>query len=418
MPLKIASVNKEGLAAKYGLRAGNTIISINNESINDFLDLQFHSAEEILAIYFKDNSGELKQTEIHQNWETPIGIEPVAYKCRTCTNDCIFCFVDQMPANLRKTLYIKDDDYRLSFAFGNYITLTNLSQKNYDRIIHQKLSPLYISVHTTNPQLHQKMFRYKHDFSILEQLKYLSDNGIKLHTQIVIVPGWNDGNELENTLKDLTSPDLNILSIGIVPVGITKYRKSLTKISKVSSELAEQLLGISQKYSRTYCSDEIYLLADRELPNQYFYNDYPQLENGIGMLRLFSENWKNNKEKFINEIKKNDKKLVFVSGKLAYNFISEITNEINHILSNKARVFSITNNFFGETVTVTGLLTASDILSQLSIEKGEIIVISSNVFNDDGYTLDNVHKKKLKYKLKSNLLIVDEEFFNWELFLT
>ncbi|MCK4695482.1 MAG: DUF512 domain-containing protein, partial [Candidatus Cloacimonetes bacterium] len=328
-----------------------------------------------------------------------------------------FCFVDQMPANLRKTLYIKDDDYRLSFAFGNYITLTNLSQKDYDRIISQKLSPLYISVHTTNPQLHKRTFRYKQNFNILKKLEYLSDNGIELHTQIVIIPHWNDCYELENTLKDLTSPYLKVLSIGIVPVGITKYRKSLTKISKVSSELAEQLLGISQKYSRTYCSDEIYLLADRELPNQYFYNDYPQLENGIGMLRLFSENWKNNKEKFINEIKKNDKKLVFVSGKLAYNFISEITNEINHILSNKARVFSITNNFFGETITVTGLLTASDILSQLSIEKGEIIVISSNVFNDDGYTLDNVHKKKLKYKLKSNLLIVDEEFFNWELFL-
>ena len=414
MPLKIASVNKDGLAAKYGLRVGDIIISINNESINDFLDLQFHSAEEILAIYFKDNSGELKQTEIHQNWETHLGIEPVAHKCRTCTNDCIFCFVDQMPANLRKTLYIKDDDYRLSFAFGNYITLTNLSQKDYDRIISQKLSPLYISVHTTNPQLHKRTFRYKQNFNILKKLKFLSDNGIELHTQIVIIPHWNDGYELENTLKDLTSPYLKVLSIGIVPVGITKYRKSLTKISKVSLELAEQLLEISRKYPRTYCSDEIYLLTDRELPNQVFYNDYPQLENGIGMLRLFSENWKKNKEKFISEIKKNDKKLVFVTGKLAYSFISKITNEINQVLPNKTRVFPIINEFFGETVTVTGLLTASDILSQLSIEKDEKVVISSNVFNDDGYTLDNVHKKKLKYKLKTNLLIVDEEFFNWE----
>ncbi|MCK4312320.1 MAG: DUF512 domain-containing protein [Candidatus Cloacimonetes bacterium] len=414
MPLKIASVNKDGLAVKYGLRVGDTIISINNQSVEDFLDLQFHSAEEVLSINFKDNSGDLKQAEIHQNWETPLGIEPVVHKCRTCTNDCIFCFVDQIPTGLRKTLYIKDDDYRLSFTFGNYITLTNLSPKDYDRIIHQKLSPLYISVHTTNPLLHKRMFRYKQNFNIMEKLKFLSDNRIELHTQIVIVPGWNDGNELESSLKDLISPDLNILSIGIVPVGITKYRKSLTKISKVSSELAEQLLEISQKYPRTYCSDEIYLLADRELPNQVFYNYYPQLENGIGMLRLFSANWKKNKEKFISEIKKNDKKLVFVTGKLAFNFISEIASEMNQVYPDKIRVFPVINKFFGKTVTVTGLLTASDILHQLSVEKNETVVISSNVFNDDGYTLDNVHKKKLKYKLKTNLLIVDEEFFNWE----
>ena len=414
MPLKIATVNPKGLAAEYGLRAGNTIISINNQSVEDFLDLQFHSAEEVLSIHFKDNSGELKQTEIHQNWETPLGIEPVAHKCRTCTNDCIFCFVDQMPANLRKILYIKDDDYRLSFAFGNYITLTNLSQKDYDRIIHQKLSPLYISVHTTNPLLHKRMFRHKQDFNILKKLEYLSDNGIELHTQIVIVPGWNDGNKLENTLKDLTSPDLNILSVGIVPMGITKHRKSLTKISKVSSRLAEQLLEISQKYPRTYCSDEIYLLADRELPPQDFYDGYPQLENGIGMLRLFSANWKKNKARFIKEIKRINKKLVFVTGKLTFNFISKIANEINQVLPNKTRVSPITNKFFGKTVTVTGLLTASDILSQLYVEKDEIIVISSNVFNDDCLTLDNVQKRKLKQIFNTVLLIVDEEFFNWE----
>ncbi len=193
--------------------------------------------------------------------------------------------------------------FALSFVYGNFITLTNLTQKDIERIIAQKLSPLYISVHTTNPILHKELMGYRIDFNILEQLNFLRKNGIELHTQIVIIPGLNDGNELINTLQDLTSMD--VLSVGIVPVGLTKFRNSLQKIQTVNSKLAKQIIKISRIFPKTYCSDEIYILANQQIPPEDFYDNYPQLENGIGMIRLLLENWKKNKKRFINEIRKN-----------------------------------------------------------------------------------------------------------------
>lgn len=413
--LKIAKIQPDSLAEDAGLQASDKIISINDHPISDFLDLQFYSADETLSINFQNHIGEFKHTVIQQDWNIPIGIEPETHKCRTCVNDCVFCFVDQMPFDLRKSLYIKDDDFRLSFAFGNFITLTNLSKKDLKRIIEQKLSPLYISVHTTNPDLHRKMLRNKQDFNILEKLKFLSENGISLHTQIVIIPGWNDDKELASTLKHLTSPDLNVLSVGIVPVGLTKFRNSLTKIAKVNTKLAKDLLDISAKYSRTYCSDETYLLAGKDIPADTFYDDYPQLENGIGMLRMFSENWKINKDKFLKEIESIDNNLVFITGSLAFNFISGFAREINNILPGKSRTIKIKNNFFGESVTVTGLLTAKDIISQSDLKQNEIPVVSSNIFNDDGVTLDDFRQEKLCKKMNSSLFILDEEFNCWKL---
>ncbi len=413
MPLTIDSILRGSLAAQEGLQANDIIISINKNPINDFLDLQFFGAEESLLIEYRNSEKATKKIFIHQDFEKSLGIIPIPHKCRTCINDCIFCFIDQMPSYLRKSLYLKDDDYRLSFIYGNFITLTNLAQKDIERIIAQKLSPLYISVHTTNPNLHKKLMRYKIDFNILEQLKFLRKNGIELHTQIVIIPGWNDGNEMINTLQDLTS--LDVLSIGIVPVGLTKFRNSLQKIQTVNSKLAKQIIKISRIFPKTYCSDEIYILANQKIPPEDFYDDYPQLENGIGMIRLLLENWKKNKKRFIKEIQKINNKLVFITGKLAYEYFIGIAKEINSILPNKTRVKSITNFFLGESVTVTGLLSAKDILEQIDLRQNEIAVISSNIFNTDGFTLDDIHKNELKTKLNGKLLIVDEEFANWKL---
>ncbi len=413
MPLKIASVATAGLAAEHSLQAGDTIISINDHNINDFLDLRFFGAEETLEINYKNSRGEFKQITIHQNWDIPLGIEPVPHKCRTCTNDCIFCFVDQMRPNFRKTLYIKDDDYKLSFAFGNFITLTNLTERDYQKIFEQRLSPLYISVHITNPLLHRKMLRYKQDFKIMEKLEYLSKNGIALHIQIVVVPGWNDGDELLRSLKDLTSPCLNVLSVGIVPVGLTKYRNSLINIKNVSLELAKELIELSAKFPKTYCSDEIYLLANEEIPSKNFYNGYPQLENGIGMIRLMLENWKSCKEAFIKEIAAINSSFVFVTGKLAFKHISKIAEEINEILPGKISTISIANIFFGTSVTVTGLLAGADILSQVNTLQNRTAVLSSNIFNENGITLDNISKTQLKDRLGCKLLIVNEDFSYW-----
>ena len=416
MPITVNDIIIGSLADNSKLSIHDRIISINGNDINDFLDLQYHAADEILEIIYLDSSGIEHELEIVQDWETPVGIIPRDHKCRTCANDCIFCFVDQMPDNLRNTLYIKDDDYRFSFVFGNFITLTNLSDKDISRMIEQKLNPVYISVHTTNPVLHKKMLRYKHDFNIMEKLKFLSQNGIEFHTQIVVIPGWNDNKELESTLIDLTSPELNSLSVGIVPVGLSKFRDSLTPLSPVNSMQAAQILKLSSGFLRTYCSDEIYLLANEKIPPEDFYDDYPQLENGIGMIRLLLENWKLNKNEFISEIQKIKEKIVFITGKLAYSTILGISDEINKILPNKTRTIKIINYTFGENVTVAGLLNASDILDQVKLEVNEISALSSNLFNDDDLTIDGMSKEKLKQMFGNKLLIINEEFDEWIFF--
>lgn len=416
MPITIDKITDGSLAEKSKLKINDRIISINGNRINDFLDLQFHTADQELVIIYFDHTGNKCKLEIHQDWETPLGIIPEDLKCRTCANDCIFCFVDQMPENLRDTLYIKDDDYRFSFVFGNFITLTNLSDKDIARIIEQKLNPVYVSVHTTNPVLHKRMLRYKHDFNIIDKLKFLSKNGIEFHSQIVIVPGWNDGKELENSLIDLTSSELNTLSIGIVPVGLTKFRSTLTSLSPVDSTLAAQILSIASKFQRTYCSDEIYLLANEEIPPEEFYDGYPQLENGIGMLRLLLENWKVNKTKFISDIRSKSGQIVFITGELAFSTISGISDEINQKITMKTRVIKITNYAFGENVTVAGLLNASDILDQIILSSNEIPAISSNIFNEKDFTIDGMSKGKLKQLMGNQLLIINEEFENWTFF--
>ncbi len=416
MPITVNDIIAGSLADNSNLNIQDRIISINGNEINDFLDLQFYSADEILEIIYLDNSEIEHKLEIHQDWETSVGIISQEHKCRTCANDCIFCFVDQMPGNLRKTLYIKDDDFRFSFIFGNFITLTNLSNKDLSRMIEQKLNPLYISVHTTNPVLHRKMLRYKHDFNIMEKLTFLSNNGIEFHTQIVVIPEWNDGKELENSLIDLTSPELNTLSVGIVPVGLTKFRNSLTQLFPINSKQAAHILKLSSEFPRTYCSDEIYLLANEKIPPENFYDGYPQLENGIGMIRLLIENWKINKHDFISDIQEMNEQIVFITGKLAHSTITGISDEINLLHPNKTRTVEVINNAFGKNVTVAGLLNASDILDQTKLKINEIPALSSNIFNEDGLTIDGMSKEELKQLFGGRLLIINEEFEEWMFF--
>ena len=414
MPLKIAEIQPHSPAARASMQAGDTIFTINDNAVNDLIDLQYHSADDVLRIAVETSGKKQKSILLKQDWQSPLGIVPAPIQCRTCANNCIFCFVDQMRPGFRDTLYIKDDDYRLSFLHGNFITLTNLSPPDFKRIIEQKLSPLYISVHTTNPALHKKMLRFKHNFDIRQSLIRLSENDIKLHTQIVIVPDWNAGNQLRKTLTDLTSEPISALSVGIVPVGLTGFRSSLSSIRPVDKSLAQELLEITESYPSTFCSDEIYLRAEKPLPEDEFYEGYPQLENGIGMLRLFRENWRLNKKKFLREIRKNDNQLVFITGLLAAKEIAALSAEINAVLPEKTRVVSIRNHFFGETVTVSGLLAARDIFSQVNLSAGEIAVLSGNMFNQDGLSLDNIEIQDFKERFRSPVLVVDEEFAGWQ----
>ncbi len=414
MPVRILSIRENSPADQYNLRQQDQIISINNNHIDDALDFQFYSADEILHFLIQKTSGKKEKITIIQDWENPLGIEVEQPECRSCINNCVFCFIHQMRPGLRPSLYLKDGDYRFSFIYGNFITLTNLTEKDYQKIIAQKLSPLYVSVHTTNPVLHKRMLRYKKDFDILEKLRFLSDKNIDLHTQIVVVPGWNDGEELEKTLYDLTNGNFRVLSIGVVPVGLTKYRNSLMTLETVNSRQAKEILEISRNYPKTFCSDEIFLLANEEIPEEDFYDDFPQLENGIGMIRLLLENWKINKRKFISEMKKLDNDFVFITGILAEKYIKIIADEISKSVTNKIRILAIDNDFWGRSVTVAGLLTAEDVLEQTDLQDNEIVIVPGNIFNTDGLTLDGLSNYLLCEKLNGKLLIIDEEFANWE----
>ncbi|MBN1326478.1 MAG: DUF512 domain-containing protein [Candidatus Cloacimonetes bacterium] len=414
MPLEISAVEQGSIAWRSGLKKGDIILAINGNPINDFLDLQFYTADgNFNLVYLSGNI--TAELSVEQDWLTPLGIEAKQTPCKTCANHCIFCFVDQMKPGFRNSLYIKDDDYRFSFLFGNFITLTNLTEKDYQKIEALKLSPLFISVHTTNPELHRKLLGYKHDFNIVNALKRLSHMRIKLHTQIVVVPGWNDDAELSDSLIYLSGSELdNILSIGIVPVGLTDFRSCLSKLDPVDKIHAENIIKIASAFPKTYCSDEIFLKADHEIPPEEYYHDYPQLENGIGMIRLLLNNFRINKLDFLKFLRKIPEKIIFVTADLAASTIRQLTEIINRSLPDKCDLVNVQNNFFGRSVTVSGLLTARDIFSQLQLTENTIPAFSSNLFNDQNLTLDNVSSSDFVAKY-GRILIIHEQFESWEL---
>jgi len=414
MPLKIKRVIPKSLADLSGLKATDTIIEINNNPINDFIGLQFHTAEENLRFLIEDSQGERREVFVKQDWSNELGIELEDYKVKKCINNCVFCFIDQMPPNLRESLYVKDDDYLFSFVFGNYISLNNMNEKEFQRIIAERISPLYISVHATNPVLRKQMMRYKHDVDLMGRLRQLSDSGIGYHTQLVLIPELNDGDELIRSIDDLISDDLNTFSIGVVPAGLTKHRKNLPFLRKHTQEEAMQTIAIIDRFRKTsgfeniYASDEFYIKADLELPDRTYYNDFCQLENGIGMLRLTLDNWRRKKKGFISFLEQ--RSLLLVTGQLAAPYIKMIEEDINKLSNNNlASSFAVINDFFGETVTVSGLITFTDIRSQLADSQlPEIIAFSSNMFNTDGFTLDGVKQSDLPAMLNRDVLIVDE----------
>ncbi|HOH82556.1 MAG TPA: DUF512 domain-containing protein [Candidatus Syntrophosphaera thermopropionivorans] len=419
MSLKISAVQPRSLAHKVGIRKGDTIISINSMPINDFFDLEYYSNDYQLDFELLDTEGEPKFITIERVNGKTLGIEPEPHNVRICRNHCIFCFVDQMPPKMRHSLYVKDDDYLFSYVFGNYITLNNLESIDINRIVNQHISPLYVSVHTTNPELRQKMMRYKENYDIVKTLIELSQKGIEFHLQIVAVPGYNCGEELEKTLETLLNESIAALSIGIVPVGLTGFREHLTPLSPFNSDLALETLKIIDRYREKspiiYGADELFLLTETPIPEADYYGDFPQLENGIGMLRLTLMNYEKKRKSFIKELDKAGGNFLLLTSTLANTVLQEIADDLNnHLKQAKVKVQPIRNNFFGGYVGVSGLLTASDILSQVQPLPQENIIIPENLFNTDGLTLDDVSQLELHDKLQVPILIVDPYFEDWE----
>ncbi len=394
---KIKEVFAGGTGASYGLKPGDEILEINEKPVRDYIDFLYRTAEEEISLQVKKvNSGKKENIRI-KNQEDNLGItlEGICFDhFQTCCNKCIFCFIDQGGPVSRKTLKIKDDDYRFSFLQGSFITLTNLKPTDWKRIKDLKISPLYISVHSTSPEIRARLMGNEQAGNIKSQLEDLTSAGIALHTQIVICPGYNDGPELEKTLKDLYSLGANILSIGIVPVGLTRYRQGLEKLEPVKPGEARKILETIDRWqprfkeatgSRVvFGADELLALAGREIPSPDYYEDFPQLENGIGMACLFREE----SEKTLRNIPNlKEARVGLITGKLGAWAWRPILEKLQQ------RGLSIiplvvNEHYFGDHISVSGLITGKDVLLWEKENLPSWVFLPRSMFNDDLETLD------------------------------
>jgi putative radical SAM enzyme (TIGR03279 family) len=423
--LLVKSVLIDSIAFELGIEKDDFIVSINGEYIKDIFDYQFLIIGVNINLCFVKQDGEQWEAEIEKDEYDDLGIEfdeDTQIASQSCNNKCIFCFIDQLPKNMRKTLYFKDDDSRMSFLFGNYITLSNMSNSELERIISYRMSPLNVSVHTTNSDLRIFMMRNKNAGDIMKKLRRLTLAGIEINCQIVLCKGINDGRELDYSINHLISLYPKLISISVVPVGLTKYREGLSCIEEFTPEdckivinqieKKQKLFRQMYKSSIVFLADEWYVKADVKLPSKRHYEDFPQLENGVGMLALF-------KAEFLSELKKISKRkeknsvsreISIATGVAAYKVIRELCDQLELANENlKINLYKITNDFFGENITVTGLLTGQDIANQLEGKNlGQVLFLSSNMFkSDEDILVDDYSKENLSLKLGVDIEIVE-----------
>lgn len=372
------------IAEELEIESGDVLLKINDEDIEDIFDYQYYCEDEYIVVTILKPNGEEWELEIEKDEDEDLGIifeNGLMDDYRSCHNKCIFCFIDQMPKGMRETLYFKDDDARLSFLQGNYITLTNMSDHDIDKVIKYRLSPINISFQTTNPELRCKMLNNRFAGEALKKVKRFYDAGIEMNGQIVLCKGINDKEELERSLSDLYGYLPHLKSVSIVPVGLSKYRDGLYPLEPFNKEDALALIGTVEKWQKkaleeyglhfVHASDEWYILADREMPDEESYDGYLQLENGVGMVRLMLTEFdealnaavKNKSEGFV----PTKEKLSVITGRLVYPYILQMAEQLMEAFPEKEiQVLSIRNDFFGEMITVTGLLTGQDIIKQCS----------------------------------------------------
>jgi len=415
------------IADELGVDPGDILVSINDVPVQDVIDYKYLISDEYLEVVIQKSNGELWELEIEKDISEDLGIiftNPLIDKAKSCQNKCMFCFIDQLPPNMRDTLYFKDDDSRLSFLQGNFITLTNMSQDDIDRIIKYRLSPINVSVHTTNPELRIKMLKNKKAGMIYEILKSFHKANLEMNCQIVLVPGVNDGDELKKTISDLSALYPSINSVAVVPVGITKYRDGLFQLDiynkdkaiKVIKDVNEMQNMYKEKLSTRYifASDEFYVVSNEELPTYDEYEGFPQYENGVGLLRSFDQEIEDALDK-VKTKNVNSKNIIFATGKLAYGFMEQIADKImSKFVGLNIKVVPITNNFFGETITVSGLVTGIDLVQQVkSIESFDLVIIPRSMMKrDEEIFLDNitlVEAEKLMNKMIIPSVVDGEE---------
>lgn len=420
MAVLIGGVTAGSHAFKAGIKPKEILLSINSNEIVDVLDYRFYQVNRRLALEVKDTCGNIRTVEISKGEYEEIGLEFDTYlmdKQRSCRNKCIFCFIDQLPKGMRESLYFKDDDSRLSFLFGNYITLTNITEHEVDRIIKMHISPINVSVHTTNPQLRCRMMNNRFAGDALKYLKRFADAGISLNCQIVACPGINDGEELIRTMADLEA--LGVEMTAVVPVGLTAYREGLYPLVPYTKETAAQTLDIIEsfgdecvkKHGRRifFAGDEFYLLAERQIPDADFYEDFSALEDGVGMIAFLSDDVSYT----LSELETDDSlsdTVTVVCGTGVFSHMKAITQMINKKFPNiTIQTIAVENKFFGGTVNVSGLVTGGDIISQLKGKSlgSRLIIPSSMLRFENDLFLDDVSTEQVEAELSVKLTAVN-----------
>ncbi len=394
----VTSVMPDSIAEEIGIEKDDILLSINGEKIVDIIDYRFLTADEEIVLEIQKPNGEIWDYEIEKEYGEELGLEfggGIMDKAKRCSNKCMFCFIDQLPKGMRESLYFKDDDSRLSFLQGNFVTLTNMKDEDIDRIIRYRISPINISVHTTNPELRVKMLGNRFAGSVYERMKKLADAGIEMHCQIVLIPEVNNGKELENTITDLYKLYPSVANIAVVPIGVTKYREGLVQVKTFNAETSKNEIEMVQELQKKFyeeiddpfvrLSDEFYVVSGKDVPEEEFYNGYEQIEDGVGMIRCFREAIKNT----VDDLEQNiSGTFSIATGKLAF---KEISAGVEKLMEKNQQIkidtYEIINHFFGETITVAGLLTGKDIIEQLKGKiKSDYLIMSNNMFRK-GYEL-------------------------------
>ncbi len=417
--LVIATVEEESIAAEMEIVPGDRVLSVDGQEISDIIDFQYLTAEMAFTLLIEKAGGEIWELEIERSEDESLGLEVETVSCgglKTCRNNCVFCFIAQMPRGMRGSLYDKDDDYRLSLTQGSFITLSNLEEEEFSRIIEFHLSPLYISVHAWNSEMRVKLMKNPRAGDLPGQLKRLAAAGITLHAQIVLVPGYNDGFVLQETVERLSEFWPALQSIAVVPVGLTRYRQGLVPLRSFQSEEASRILSIGRTWQNdfqrrydchlVYFSDEFYTLAGLDFPPPEIYDDFPQLENGVGVATKFVAEMKSVWGLLPKSLAR--RTLHVVTGTSAEGFLKYWLERLkSQIKGLTITLHAIRNDFFGPTVTVAGLLTAEDLASQLGDLGGEEFLLPSTMLNSEGLFLDDHSVAWLEKRVNGRAEIVE-----------
>lgn len=419
----VKSVAEGSIASELEIEQGDVLLRINGHEIKDVFDYHYLVNDEFLNILVRKQNGEEWELEIEKDYSQDLGIEfeqGLMDQYRSCRNKCIFCFIDQNPKGMRETIYFKDDDSRLSFLQGNYITLTNMSDDDINRIILYKLAPINISIHTTNKELRCKMLNNRFAGEALDKIKKLYENGIEMNSQIVLCKGYNDGEELDKSIKDLSEYLPYMRSLSVVPIGLTKYRDNLQHVDKFTKEDAihvlEQIHGWQDKLLKqhgtrfVFASDEWYITAGLPIPDQDYYEGFGQIENGVGMVRSLLDEVR----ECLEEAKGDERvrTLSMATGKLAAPFITQLANDVRNKYPNvEANVYTIENEFFGKDITVAGLITGQDIIKQLKGKQlGEYLILPSVLLRDgEDVLLDDLTISDIERELGITIRICRED---------